>query len=87
LYFSACVITLKQARDIVWVGNVTPMTDVRGDKFMNLGLKNLKRKNHLEDLDGDGRTKLKRPNKQRVNFLLGSDQGPMSGFCRHCNEH
>ena len=53
------LITLKQARNIVWVGHVTRMTDVRGDKFMNFGLKNLKRKNHLEDLDGDGRTTLK----------------------------
>jgi hypothetical protein len=31
------------------------MTNVRDDKFMNFGLKNLKGKNHLEDLDGDGR--------------------------------
>jgi len=46
---------------------------------MDFGLKNLKRKNHLEDLDGDGRTTLKRFKKQVVNFLLGSGQGPMSG--------
>jgi hypothetical protein len=32
------------------------MTNVRDDKFINLGLKNLKIKNQLEDLDGDRRT-------------------------------
>jgi hypothetical protein len=44
------------------------MTDVRGDKFMNFDLKNLKRKNHLEDLDGDGRTTLK-PFKKQVDKM------------------
>ena len=47
------------------------MTDARADRLMNFGLKNLKGKNHLEGLDGDEKTTLKRFKKQTVNFSLG----------------
>ena len=63
------------------------MTNMKGDKFTNFSLKPLKGKNHLEDLDDDGRATLKRFKKQTMNFLLDSGQGPTSGSCRHCKRH
>jgi hypothetical protein len=45
------------------------MTNVRGDKFMNFGLKDLKGKNYLEDLNGDGGTTIKRFKKVDSEFF------------------
>jgi hypothetical protein len=47
---------------------------------MNFGLKNLKGKNHLEDLDGDGRATWNDLKSRQWIFLLGSGQGPTSAL-------
>jgi hypothetical protein len=62
------------------------MIDARDDKFMHFVLKTLKGRNHLEDLESDGRTILKQFIKQTVIFSVGSGQGSVSGSCPHSNE-
>jgi hypothetical protein len=54
-------------------------------------LGNLKGKDHLEDLDKDGRITLEWIlKKQSVDCEVdsfGSGQGPLAGSCEHGNEH